>query len=202
MWLYAAPGSGVSINVGRSVIMSFEAAARLLRRVYPDTLECACEPECEFGVRMREGNDDRVLRNGSSCIAHFYWHRDGASSTTAGGGGDGALKLRRAGEGRCWTRRDVIDQLDTIQIYDHLEYYGRERRHEIVRLRHGGECAKLNAATPDLMCGRTPFLTRCAEGSAALRRVTRCVSGKEPLSQGMAAAVNYTRGRCAMTSVF
>ena len=68
MWLYAAPGSGVSINVGRTAAMSFADASRLLRRVYPPQLECACEAGCAFGLRA---NSTPPARNGSSCIRHF-----------------------------------------------------------------------------------------------------------------------------------
>ena len=102
---------------------------------------------------------------------------------------------------RCWTRNEVLAELDTIQIYNHLEYYGRERRHEIIRLRHDGECAHLTPSTPALMCGRTPYLRPCTVD--ALRRVNRCASSKAPMSSAsLASAVNLTGSRCAMTSSF
>ena len=199
MWLYAAPGSGVSINVGRTVIMSYTDAARLLRRVYPSALECACEPGCEFGLRATSvGSNNATQRNGSSCISSAYWQTPVGSIENDGPPAPSKLRWYT----RCWTRDDVLAELDTIQIYSHLEYYGREKRHEIVRLRHDGECAKLTPSTPSLMCGRTPYLHRCAEESAALRRVNKCVSGKAPISAHLPAAVNFTRGRCAMTSNF
>ena len=102
---------------------------------------------------------------------------------------------------RCWTRDEVIAELDTIQAYDHLEYYSRERRHELIRLRHGGECARLEPSTPGLLCGKAPHLTRCAADSSALRRLNRCAVSKAPLSID-GRGINYTGGRCSMTSRF
>lgn len=190
MWLYAAPGSGVSINVGRTVVMSHADAARLLRRVYPSALECACEPQCEFGLKP----ESKIpVKNGSSCITHF------TRSLEA----EGSNKLKSLQKyTRCWTREAVIAELDTIQIFDHVEYFGRERRHEIVRLRHAGECSTLTPDTPQLMCGRFPHLSHCPPNSTVLRRINRCGSSAHSLSQHVGAAVNATGGRCQMTSVY
>ena len=194
MWLYAAPGSGVSINVGRSVVMSHSDAARLLRRVYPSALECACEPHCAFGRKLPSKPVE--AKNGSSCISHT------AMGKSEGGSGGSSLPLRLLRYVRCWTRDDVLAELDTIQIYDHVEYFGRERRHEIVRLRGDGECAKLESDTPHLRCGRPPHLMRCGPNSTSLQRVNRCSSSKAPLNGTLAKALNFTGRRCAMTSVY
>jgi len=187
MWLYAAPGSGVSINVGRTVAMSYADAARLLRRVYPGTLECACESGCQFGLRT---GSVAAHKNGSSCI----------SSRAALVGDDGTYSFGRYE--RCWTRMDVLAEVDTIQVIEHMEYYGRERRNEIVHLRHYGECGRLNSSTPGLMCGRFPYLVPCAPGAHALQRVGTCASSKVPLSSELSARVNFTGRRCARTSDF
>ena len=95
-------------------------------------------------------------------------------------------------------------ELDTIQILNHVEYFSRETRHEIVRLRHGGECAKLDSTTPNLMCGREPFLSRCSAESSSLQRINRCANSKTPLSAAMLRALHNAtfNGRCAMTSNF
>ena len=54
MWLFASAGSGVSVSVGRTIAMSHEDAARLLRLLFPRRLECsACEAGCEWGRRPR-----------------------------------------------------------------------------------------------------------------------------------------------------
>lgn len=201
MWLYAAPGSGVSINVGRSVVMSHSDAARLLRRVYPNALECACEPGCAFGLRPGSSyaNSSNARTNGSSCISNLV-PRSAES--------DVARRYTR-----CWTRDAVLAELDTIQIFDHVEYFSRERRHEIVRLRHDGECATLEPGTPHLRCGRFPHLRRCERNSTALQLVSHCVSSKQPLSATYtcsrthgcgkkSALLNSTGQRCQMASTF
>lgn len=212
MWLYAAPGSGVSMNVGRTVAMSFPDAARLLRRVYPSSLECACEPGCEFGLK----SGTALPKNGSSCIRHFIPNASPSNTPFVN-------RIRR-GEGspghdgmgpewpttqnafahymRCWTREEALAEIDTIQIVNHVEYFSREKRHEIVRLRQSGECASLTESTPDLLCGRHPHLTSCGPNSSALQRVNRCVLSKTPISSGLAAAINFTGRRCQMTNDF
>lgn len=204
MWLYAAPGSGVSINVGRTAVMSHSDAARLLRRVYPSSLECACSPGCEFG--LKPGSPPPV-RNGSSCIRHYSArHLQPDEPQRANDSSSSAVprptpkSLERYE--RCLSREDVVAELDTIQIFDHQEYFSRERRHEIVRLRHDGECARLEPSTPNLMCGRFPHLRRCPPNSTALQRVGRCVTGKTLLGHELSRAINFTGGRCTMTSIY
>ena len=195
MWLYAAPGSGVSINVGRSLVVNYADAARLLRRVYPSALECACSAGCEFG--LRPGSTKQV--NGSSCLDQLH---DPQWLTTDGGTASPSPSHRKLQKHtHCWSRDAVLAELDTIQIYDHTEFFGRERRHEIVRLRHDGECASLRPSTPQLMCGKVPHLAPCGPNSSALRRLGSCATGKHVLSSAIARAVNLT-GRCAMTSSF
>jgi hypothetical protein len=203
MWLYPAPGSGVSINVGRTVVMSHADAARLLRRVYPTTLECACRPGCAFGLLPGSA---APVRNGSSCIRSYraQWpadqslvHQDPGSIAVAP-----HLAKLATPYSRCWTRDDVLAELDTIQIYDHVEYFSRERRHEIVRLRHDGECSWLAPSTPNLMCGRYPQLSPCPQNSSALKRVNTCTSSKAPLPARLSHALNFTTTRCQMTSSF
>lgn len=206
MWLYAAPGSGVSINVGRTVVMGYTDAARLLKRVYPGTLECQCESRCAFGMRTNENGtvNNREIRNGSSCISsHVSWQL--LSSADTNGTGASApphASPRLVSYTRCWSRAQVIAELDTIQIINHLDYFSGEPRHEIVRLRHAGECGRLTPSTPDLMCGRAPHLMRCTNESAALRSINKCANAKAPLSHGVAAAMlNASHpGRCVKKS--
>jgi hypothetical protein len=220
MWSYVAPGSGVSINVGRSVIMTHEGAMRLLKRVvYPDALECACSAGCAWGRH----NGTRVV-NASESRCWFGTRRlppaiaateavqlAEAAAWHAHGDADRWSKMRAALHGalprsqRCWSFDDVADQIDTIQIIDHEEtLYSHEKRHEIVHLRHDGECARLEPSTPHLMCGRWPRLRKCEAGSPALARVNKCVLGRlrdgAPLtSTAVIRAVNYTARRCSMT---
>lgn len=208
MWLYVAPGSGVSINVGRSAVMNYPDAARLLRRVYPSALECACEPHCEWGLRPGSTFVPRGNPNSSSCIAHL---RAVARTSPQGSSGGGA-RAHATGVTpqwtvardyiRCWTRDAVLAELDTIQIVDHLEYFGRERRHEIVRLRKDSECTELTSSMPGVMCGKFPHLRRCPSNSTALRRLSACTSSKKPLSAGMGLAINFSGVRCGLRSSF
>lgn len=123
LWAYAAPGSGVSINVG--VTRAFETHS-----------------EAEQFIR-----------------AHLN-----ASAPT----------LPRE---RCDTAalKGPARALDTIQIVQRAEHFSREVRHEIIMLRHGGECTPLQPSVPGLRCGRAPHLTDCDEPTLA--RLSDCRIG-------------------------
>ena len=117
MWLYAAAGSGVSINVGRTrVLPSYEALGRLLNR-------------CQFW---------RSPSAGPECDARRVPHDDLDTRTPTHDCPD-------------------LENVDSVQVLAHYEYFSREPRHEIVMLRLDN-CGRLRPHTPGVMCGREPHL--------------------------------------------
>ncbi len=133
MWLYAAAGSGVSINVGRTrVLPSYEALGRLLNR-------------CQFW---------RSPSAGPECDARRVPHDDLDTRTPTHDCPD-------------------LENVDSVQVLAHYEYFSREPRHEIVMLRLDN-CGRLRPHTPGVMCGREPHLQPCRDDSEALRRLADC----------------------------
>lgn len=137
MWFYVAPGSGVSVNVGRSQTFSDYAAAIKF-----------------LGLAMRA---EPLLRNGH--------------------GGVYAADVNES--------RGLANQLDSIQILTHDEYFSTEPRYELVLLRHA-ECERLDQLPSRIMkCGRHPHLEPCATGSPALRRVVTCKHGSSSIHKSV-----------------
>lgn len=157
MWLYVAPGSGVSMNVGRTkVFRSFERAANFLANVYCRPPDCKfnvtdCPQSVETMASPEPPNGWRVVFKGGRAVA----------------------VPRIAADARTFGPTPNAEELDTIQILDHFEHYSHERRHEIVVLRQP-ECAQLRHDTQGLMCGRHPYLRPCPPNSAAVERVATC----------------------------
>ena len=158
MWLYAAPGSGVSINVGRTLALySYGMAVNLLARAFcpraplpnchMNLTACPDEPDAEWGSVAGE-NEWTV---GKQAIAQ-----------------EAPIAADNAP-----IREVRLDQLDSIQVLGHAEHFSFEARHEIILLRRS-ECSPLRHDMPEVRCGRVPYLSPCALGSAALRRLSHC----------------------------
>jgi hypothetical protein len=186
MWLYVAPGSGVWVNVGRTLALeSFAEAAHVLARAFPG-----------------EPSDHAAALGGASCALPAATLQPAANGTGRG------INWRDAGSTRALQRRtrralialDAVDvrALDSVQILRHQEYFSAERRHELVWLRRP-ECAPLRAEDQEVRCGRTPWLQRCTPQQLA--RVTTCVTWRTPFSTPVRQALGTPR-RCRNTSCF
>lgn len=117
MWLYAAAGSGVSIDVGRTIVTTYDDAIRLLNQVYPRRLKClpcsAGGSSCDVGhLKRGDGrSNSTVAHTSSTCIQQFT-----VSSKDAVWDG----QPRPGNYQRCWSL-DQLAELDSIQILDHTE---------------------------------------------------------------------------------
>lgn len=185
MWLYVAPGSGVSINVGRTLALeSFAEAAHVLARAFSgklaghaSILPRACSDEFAFAPPHFEGRG-------------LPWRQGGPTAVTQ-------HILRRA-----IARLDRLNLsgLDSIQILQHQEYFSREPRHELVFLRRS-ECQTLRPSWTEIKCGRAPWLRTCSQEDAALRRLSTC--GRQSLSAALKRLVGpRTNSICKNTSCF
>ena len=153
MWFYVAPGSGVSINLGRTVaVRTYEAAVWLLRRIFPG--------------RLREGSmtcDEvgQLDRRTDGVSIDLHVPKVNVSGETPIFGSEEAV------------RGDIdVGSIDTIQILEHMEYYSRESKYEVVDLRWN-ECAKLSAASTRVQCGRYPDFA-CEDRAASIGRMDKC----------------------------
>ena len=153
MWFYVAPGSGVSINLGRSVaVRTYETAVWLLRRIFPG--------------RMREG--------GITCDELGLLDRQvgGVKPDLR------APQVNVSGETPMYNIEQVVrgdidvGSIDTIQILAHMEYFSREIKYEVLDLRWN-ECAKLSAASARVRCGRFPDFA-CEDRAASIGRMAKC----------------------------
>ena len=105
MWLFVAPGSGVSLNIGRTrVVRSYSEAAAILAAAFPGGYAGG---GCDEGERSLL----RLARGGGG---------------DDGGGGHQRSRPRRAA---------ALRPFDTLQIVNHTEYYSHQPHHEIVDLR-------------------------------------------------------------------
>ena len=87
-----------------------------------------------------------------------------------------------------------VSALDSVQVLAHQEYFNtREPRHELIMLRLL-ECTPLHASTPQLMCGREPWLRPCVDGEPALRRLASCTGSVSPFGKRIAKAVASLQG--------
>ena len=153
MWSYVAPGSGVSINVGRSIVLPYGDAANLLARIFCIGSRCSnpakrCDPSVRWKGPLK--HDWRIARGK--------------------GGVATALPFRLNYFAHSWLDDIDFQTLDTIQIVEHYEYFSDEARHEIIDLRYP-ECKVLTHDMPELRCGREPYLFKCNPDSPALRRL-------------------------------
>jgi hypothetical protein len=189
MWLHAAPGSGVSINVGLThIAQTYEEAGHLLARLLPGEApvgQCdsgGVEPlrstpapdgwEWHAPVHHLNGSLAARLRRRKPKIDALHSARE----TAAIGASDRGEQLRAAGRGGL--RRAIpilsdseLEALDSIQIVRHIEYHSSEPRHEIILLRQR-ECARLDATVA--RCGRYPNLFPCSQ--PALDRIATCAA--------------------------
>ena len=98
-WMYHAPGSGVSINVGNTLVLEFAAAIELLSSLF-NTTRSACEAS-----------------------GRGVWHgmraRGGEGSTATAGQLQPSSSYAPA----------LPSEIDTIQIIGHKEHYSAERKH-------------------------------------------------------------------------
>ena len=120
-WLFVAPGSGLSVNIGRTrAVASFEEGMRILKRMYPGEVDERCN-------KMQ----GRANLSGTEYAEY--------------------------------------DDIDSLQILQHQEYFSVEQRHEIILLESNqSECDPVRASTKFFKCGRFPHLDQCS--SEAIRR--------------------------------
>lgn len=155
-WFYVAHGSGVSINVGRTIVVDdFIEASILLELAFPGDLTP--------GVAVPAGPADAYSRrtnraNGSEQVWWSPGHR-----------------TKRHARERQQAMQPPTDMssIDSIQVLENWEWYSKEPRHELIMLRHREEDV-LDASTPGLRCGKFPQLRSCATDPAALTRVSTC----------------------------
>jgi hypothetical protein len=159
-WYYVAPGSGVSINVGRTISLGWQAATRLIMELYSSLWSHCGESNDGKGfwrVRLNSTRDDSSARRKvmNATRARDQMWSPWLPSIPA------SERVARLG-------------LDSIQVTGHREYFSVERRHEIIML-HQPNCAELSALRGKYMCGREPWLFAC-DGGEAVQRLARCCS--------------------------
>ena len=186
MWLYVAPGSGVWVNVGRTLALeSFAEAAHVLARAFPG------EPRdyaTALGDRSCEQQPASLKPAANRTGKGINWRDAGSTS-----------ELRQRTRHALNALNDVdVRALDSVQILRHQEYFSIERRHELVLLRRP-ECAPLHADDPEVRCGRSPWLRRCTPQEIA--RVTTCVGFSAPFSAPVRQVLGPPR-RCRNSSCF
>lgn len=159
LWAYAAAGSGVSMNVGRTLVLrSYSEAERLLTALFPGYLSggatCAAANVSHRHCQRPDGSPPRLhcRPQGLSWMAQY---------------GAAAVNLE--------AKLDFAE-VDSLQILEHKEYFSREPRHEIVFLRHR-ECEPLSHDHPNVRCGRAPQLRPCPpadDSQSPLWRMANC----------------------------
>ena len=151
MWFFAVPGSGLSVNIGRSLrldggpsIVAYRHAERLHKSIV-------------------KGNVPRFVNLSHACDDDSSG--SGGSGGSGGNGGNGG-----GGSGGC-----VHEAVD-LQAYDSVQFplrahnsWGAERWTEIVLLRGGHEASFVTQSPQLLRCGRHPFLRQCTLADAAVR---------------------------------
>ena len=162
LWLFVAHGSGVSLNVGRTLVFNqYADAIPLIQHLFNHT-RVRCPPESK-------GLPEWLQREPS----HEPSER-------------GAAEWRAVGPD---PPASFAPGLDSLQVLGHHEHFSSERRHELIFLR-AGECATLaawQAAARDshakwVRCGRalhasgTHGLTPCSKQSVPYRMMNRCRS--------------------------
>ena len=150
-WFYLAPGSGVSVNLGRTVaVRSYDAAVWLLRRIFPYSAPAnlTCEQMATLGRRSPDVQADLPLE-------------------ALSGGATPVYDLEEV------IRGDIdLRTIDSIQILSHIEYFSRESKAEIMLLQWA-ECLELTPDLPEVRCGRYPHFS-CEDRAASIGRLARC----------------------------
>jgi len=150
-WFYLAPGSGVSINLGRTVaVRSYDAVVWLLRRMFPykTPKNLTCEQMSAMGRRSPDVKTDlrlEAVNNGSTPV----------------------YELEEVIRGNI-----DLHSIDSIQVLSHMEYFSRESKFEVV-LMQWAECVELTPDLPQLRCGRYPHFA-CSDRAASIRRLGKC----------------------------
>jgi len=162
MWTYVAPGSGVSFNVGRTlVVRSFAEASVVLQYLFPGTASLGVDALPCGSAARRTGWLGSAAR--SAATAHTA-NRPQPRQLLQ-------LLDRRLGRDAGERQLDAfLSELDSLQIVEHTEWYAHTPLHELLLLRQA-ECQRLTPSMEGLMCGALPALRNCTNGDDALRRV-------------------------------
>lgn len=167
-WFFTAPGSGVSINVGRTAIMSEPAARRLLEDAFRN-VRATCDAAGHAAWRMR------ILPSLSTPTRE-------ASPTTRGEvkqAWSQPLPLRHRmspGRGGGGLHVPIWEHLDSIQILDHRWKNSAEIKSEIILLKEA-ECASVLHMSEHVRCGRHPYGLASTDEPRCrrhLQRMERC----------------------------
>ena len=169
MWLYAAAGSGVSINVGRTLVISrVKQAKQLLGALFLERSFSDVHPSCS--------NTSAAEIEAGGLEADPY------VTSALGEFGDEHSGTWLDNKARAFLVADAITRgFDSLQILSNVEFYSNEPRHEIIMLKFS-ECQSIDAlGLPGVMqCGKFPHLRACGSGSDALARLAECNGGLTP----------------------
>jgi len=157
MWLYVADGSGVSVNVGRSLVFtSFKLARNFLIQLFPGSRYGSCQGRLHTQKISIGNSREHSYINGSKVLG--ISRRPVRESITEG------IVWVYLSLGS-WERTPInVSALDSVQILNHKEYFSGETRHEIVLLRHA-ECDDL-----------VPQRLRSLAGGVQVPRLEFCLS--------------------------
>ena len=172
-WAYVAPGSGVSVNVGRTLVVeSYREATKILTLLFPGQLPLTgltCEQlEHNASAAPCARPKGREPKDAACSVAGLEWLLPKLAAVT---GSRQPFDMRGA--------VSMAQSLDSLQIVAHKEYYSREPRHELIMLRRR-ECTALQHDTPGVRCGRAPHLRPCAPDDAALQHMAQCRRFSQP----------------------
>ena len=202
MWCYHAPGSGVSINLGRTVaVRSYDAAVWLLRRMFPRSVppNTSCAQLSTLARRAagteasRQGTTTRgttpTPTYGIQDVVHgdidlrpvdsiqILSHREPHAPAQYG------VQLRTCLT-NCFCTREPPRHATTqprhaTTLFAHFflagEYFSRESKFEIVLLEWGAECMELSPSSPQVHCGRYPHF-KCHSRATSISRLAKCAS--------------------------
>ena len=147
-WFFSAPGSGVSINIGRSIVLTEPAARKMISQT----------------LAIRHGR--------AACDASGR-----ATWRFAAARGQELQQARGQQQQHTWPPEEWLPrEFDSIQILDHHWMSSAERKSEIILLREA-ECASITQMAPRrIRCGRYPHLisSREARCQRHLRRMDAC----------------------------
>jgi hypothetical protein len=140
MWLYVAPGSGVSINVGRSIVVpDFIEASRLLAQAFPGDLKPG--PASPVSTKRRVAREATT-----SGVGDDVWWTPGHRTKRKVAMESSRERPRQGQRGTAHARARFhtasppppeidFSQIDSIQILENWEFYSNEPRHELIMLR-------------------------------------------------------------------
>ena len=179
MWLYAASGSGVSINLGRTLaVRSYWEASELLAAAFFGNISAECTSGAHVATAPLPFDSVQILHHQVSrhrlLPPSVRAATDRELSTCAHARAFSCAPLAAppspcVERGRARRPMGYARQPDSTQ-----EFFSRDRRHEIVMLKWH-EADALGPQQADLMCGRQPHLFRCASDSPALMAMRQCV---------------------------